>query len=112
MLQDVSTKRTVVVKARGVWPSTGCLGDAWPHSERKSPFQKAVSSCSFGVCALWSTPSFDVLLGAGWFGSRWLPLGLRGVTATGAPCCSLLVLGCPLLFLQPLFPLLGGNVYM
>ena len=102
----------MVVKARGVWPSTGWLGDARPHSERKSPFRKAVSSRSFWVCALRSTPSLDVLLGAGWFGSRWLPLGLRGITATGAHCCSLLVLGCPLLFLQPLFPLLGGKVYM
>lgn len=111
MLQDVSMKRTAVVKARGVRPSTGCVGNAWPHPERKSPFWKAVSSHSFWVCSLWSTPSFNVLLGAGWFGGRRLPLGFRGVTAAGAPRRALLVLDCPLLFLQPLFPLLGGNVY-
>lgn len=34
MLQDVSMKDIVVVKAKGVWPSTGCLGNAWPHPER------------------------------------------------------------------------------
>ena len=108
MLQGVSTTSTVGVKAMGVWPSTGGLGGARPQPERKSPSWKAGSSRSFRVCSLWSTPSFNVLLGAGWFGSRRLPLGFWGVTTTGAPRCSLLVLGCPPLFLQPLFPLHGS----
>lgn len=109
MLQEVSRKSTFAVETRGVWPSTGCLGDAGPHPERKSPFGKAVSSHSFRVCSPWSAPRFNVLPGAGWPGSRWLSLWLRRMTATGAPGCSLFVLDWSLLFLQPLFPLLGGN---
>lgn len=105
MPQSVSTS-IAVVKAGGAGPSPGWLGSAWPHPERQSPFWKAAGSRFFGVCSLLGAPGFNGLLGAGWFGSRRLALWLRGVTTTGAPRGSLLVLNGPPLFLQPLFPLL------
>ena len=98
------------MKARGAGPSPGWLGSGWPHPWRQSPFWKAAGSHFFWVCSLLGTPSFNGLLGAGWFGSRRLSLWFRGVATTGAPGSSLLVLNGPPLFPQPLFPLLGGNL--
>ena len=97
MLQDVSMKRTVVVKARGVWPSTGCLGDAWPHSERKSPFQKAAHA-RLGFVLFGALLALMFFLGLAGLGAGGFPLGFGALLRLVRPavrflswvvlCCS------------------------
>lgn len=98
-----------VLKASGVWPSVGCPGQyhrilyVWLHLGK-------YLTCTFlRVWFFGGTSSFDVLLRTGSFGNGSLSLRLGGVTATGAAGCSLLVLHCPLLFTEPLFPLYGPS---